>query len=238
MHSKFIIKPKDFETRFGVTKEAISDSNNHSITITHSYINGCSWYLKLLYPCHADCQVWIESSTCKGDHIRRSKEIVRETIKRETGLRLEYVNTAGATGGTSTTAAQARRFFSTNLQNVIRNLLSERNNMKHQANMLKLHEQLMIVFRVVSSRRKIKVEEFKKHCLETIQNIGSNFQWAKLNHTLHGDLQHNCELIEMNGGESLGWYSEEGLEANNKAIREFLEKLSRKNPTINKSRTH
>ena len=32
----------------------------------------------------------------------------------------------------------------------------------------------------------------------------------------------------MNGGESLGWYSEEGLEANNKDIRNYLEHLSRK----------
>ena len=32
----------------------------------------------------------------------------------------------------------------------------------------------------------------------------------------------------MNGGESLGWYSEEGLEANNKDIQNYLERLSRK----------
>ena len=32
----------------------------------------------------------------------------------------------------------------------------------------------------------------------------------------------------MNGGESLGWYSEEGLEANNQDIRQYLGRLSRK----------
>ena len=32
----------------------------------------------------------------------------------------------------------------------------------------------------------------------------------------------------MNGGESIGWYSDEGLVANNKDIRNYLERLSRK----------
>ena len=32
----------------------------------------------------------------------------------------------------------------------------------------------------------------------------------------------------MNGCESIGWYSEEGIESNNKDIRNYLEKLSRK----------
>ena len=59
-------------------------------------------------------------------------------------------------------------------------------------------------------------------------NIASNFPWAKLNHTLHGTIQHSTELIEMNGGESLGGYSEEGLEASNKDIRNYLVNLSRK----------
>ena len=56
----------------------------------------------------------------------------------------------------------------------------------------------------------------------------NKFPWAQLNHTLHGTIQHSGELIETNGGESLGWYSEEGLEANNKDIRKYLELLSRK----------
>ena len=48
------IRPHDFETRAGVTQEPISDSDQHGITITHSYINGTTWYMKMLYRCHAD----------------------------------------------------------------------------------------------------------------------------------------------------------------------------------------
>ena len=58
--------------------------------------------------------------------------------------------------------------------------------------------------------------------------IAKDFPWAKVNHTLHGALQHSSELIEMNDDRGLGGYSEEGLEANNKNVRHFLEHLSRK----------
>ena len=50
----------------------------------------------------------------------------------------------------------------------------------------------------------------------------------KLNHTLHGAIQHSGTIIELNGGFGLGALSEEGLEANNKDIRNFIEFLSRK----------
>ena len=94
--------------------------------------------------------------------------------------------------------------------------------------MITLHKQLSVILRVVSCTRKIDTIKYETHCKETMINIAQNFPWCKLNHTLHGTIQHSVELIRMNGGESLGWYSEEGLEANNKDIRNYLEHLSRK----------
>ena len=44
-----VIKSNDFVTRSGVTQEPISNSDQHSITITHTYINGCKWYFKPQY---------------------------------------------------------------------------------------------------------------------------------------------------------------------------------------------
>ena len=88
--------------------------------------------------------------------------------------------------------------------------------------MTKLHKQLSIILRVVLCTRKINIEIFA-HC-----NVATNFPWALLHHALHGAIQHSAELMEMNGGEILGWYSEEGLESNNKDIRNCLEWLSRK----------
>ena len=50
--------------------------------------------------------------------------------------------------------------------------------------------------------------------------------WAQLNHTLHGSLHHSADLITLNDGYGLGNLSEEGLEANNKDIRNYLKLLS------------
>lgn len=221
------IRPKDFETRSGVTQKPITDSDQHSITITHSYINGTTWFLKMLYRCNIDYKVW-EKKAGYSEHLDKSKAKVQEVIKKKTGLCLDYVNSAGGKGGTSTDGKQGRRFYSDELTPVIRDLLSVRCNVKHKQHMLTLHKQLSIILRVVSCTRKINLVKYEEHCKETMINIARNFPWSKLNHTLHGTIQHSAELIRMNGGESLGWYSEEGLEANNKDIRNYLEHLSRK----------
>ena len=97
-------------------------------------------------------------------------------------------------------------------------------------NILKLHNYISAILRVVSSiHRKIDLGLFEKHCVTTSLFIAENFPWVQLNHTLHGLIQHSCELIAINGGYGLGELSEEGLESNNKDIRKFLELLSRKN---------
>ena len=141
---------------------------------------------------------------------------------------LDYVCSAGAKGGTSTDGKQARRFFSKECTPVLKDLLNKKYNQKHQENILKLHCQLSIVLRIISCSRRINVKEFDKHCKETMMTICNHFPWVRLNNTLHGAIQHSAELIKMNDGISIGWYSEEGLEANNIDIRNYLESLSRK----------
>ena len=181
----------------------------------------------MLYRCHADYKKWVErAGFC--DNLYKSKVEVRDFINERTGLRLDYVNSVGGKGGTSTDGKQGRRFFSDELNAVIEELLSSTHNKKHKDAMTKLHKQLSIILRIVSCTRKIDVDKFEPHCKQTMLNIANNFPWALLNHTLHGTIQHSAELIEMNGGESLGWYSEEGLEANNGDICNYLEWLSRK----------
>ena len=226
---EIVIKPKDFAVRSGVTKEPLSDSDQHNITITHSYINGCTWFMKVLYRCHCHYQKWEEKAGLKI--LNKSKDVVRDTIKEKTGLRLDYVCGAGGKGGTSTDGKQGRRFFSDPVNPVINDLLASRSPRKHKDNILQLHKQISIILRIISCTRKIDVKKFDEHCKETMINISSNFPWILLNHTLHRAIQHSAELIEMNGEESLGWYSEEGLEANNKDIRNYLEHLCRKTGT-------
>ena len=69
------VAPHDFETRSGVTQTPISESDQHCITITHSYINVCEWFMKILYRCHADYLVWVEKAGYKKV-LNHSKDVV------------------------------------------------------------------------------------------------------------------------------------------------------------------
>ena len=185
--------------------------------------NGTSWFLKLLYRCHIDYQQWIEKSDPRGEPIRQSKDCLLSAIYEETGLYLDRINTAGGKGGTSTNGPQGRRFFSEVIDS-IEKLVDE----KHRDSLLLLHHQMSTVLSVVSSCRKVDITKYKHLCDQACINLCQNFPWAKMNHTLHGTLQHSAELISLNDGYGLGSLSEECLEANNKDIRNYLQFLSRK----------
>ena len=156
--------------------------------------------------------------------MKASKERVLYQIEVATGLDLERVNSAGAKGGTSTTGAQGRRFFSEECVAVISHLCTDQN----REMVLLAHKQLSVILRIISSTQKIKVDLFEKLCKEFIADLAMNFPWAQINHTLHGSVQHSVELIKLNGNTALGAYSEEAIEATNKDVRNFLRDLSRK----------
>ena len=82
----------------------------------------------------------------------------RQEIINRIGLRLDYVNSAGGKGGTSTDGKQGRRFFSDELKSAIEELLSQPYNQKHKDAMLKLHKQLSIILRIVSCTRKVNID--------------------------------------------------------------------------------
>ena len=46
---EIVRKAKDYDHREGITQEPLTTSDQHSITITHSYINVLGWMLKVLY---------------------------------------------------------------------------------------------------------------------------------------------------------------------------------------------
>ena len=102
------IEAKDFGKRKGITQEPITDSDQHFLTITHSYINVTKWFLKYVYRLNAEDFVWVEKKTVIGEHIRKAKERVFKMIVEDTGLVLDVVCSGGAKGGTSTDGKQGR----------------------------------------------------------------------------------------------------------------------------------
>ena len=104
---------------------------------------------------------------------------------------------------------------------------------KYPKNLLLLHKQLDIILRIVSYTGQINVDIFNQLCQDFSMNLINNFPFALLNDTLHATVHHSPELIRDNEGYSLGALSEEGLEGNNKDIRNYLSKFCRKTSMIN-----
>ena len=66
-------------------------------------------------------------------------------------------------------------------------------------------------------------------CRETYQCLLANFPWAHVTPTSHKLLAHAPQIIsDYNEGFGLDDLSEEGIEACNKLIRRYRERLSRK----------
>ena len=219
---EIVRKAGDYGLREGITNEALTTSEQHSICITHSYINILGWMLKVLYRCNCSYECWMEKSTVIGEPIRRSKNRVKEIFKIE-GLVVDAVGGANAKTGTSNDGNTGRKFFEQRNQSLVVSCVAE----KYKATIADLHEKLSVVLRVVSSCEKVNVEKLDELCKEISLLIAAKLPWTEINWTLHGTLHHSAELIYLNDGWSLGALSEEALEANNKFVRRYLEQYSR-----------
>ena len=82
---------KDYDRRGGLTQQPLTTSSQHSICITHSYINTTEWFVKVLARLNSPWLHWIEKSSVYGDHIRAGTERIKEIIENGLGLRVAQV---------------------------------------------------------------------------------------------------------------------------------------------------
>lgn len=73
----------------------------------------------------------------------------------------------------------------------------------------------------VEKDRAVNIENFKQHCYDTMLHLCLHFPWVRISPSTHQMLAHNWELFEMLDGSSIAVWSESGLEAWNKHIRNF-----------------
>ena len=215
----------DFETRKGLTQMPMTISDQRSITITHSYINGTHWFCKFLPRVMTNVKKWsLKSTSRQAILVDYKKDVMLDKIKAVTGVTLEKLNKGGRSG-TTTTGNSGRIFFSSKLVPVIQELIPEST---VQEKILQLHKKMSILLRIISSDKTVDITAYKTLVSDIEQLLAVHFSWARLNFTLHATLQHSAELIQENDDRGLGTLSEEALESNNKDLRRFMETLSRK----------
>ena len=91
---------------------------------------------------------------------------------------------------------------------------------------------LWVVVKIYNSKDTVDTDQFRSFCLDTYRLILNSFnnssKWICLPPTVHSLLAHAWELVLSNGGQGLGEYTESGLEHNNKFLRLYRSRLSRK----------
>jgi hypothetical protein len=212
----------DYNTRQGLTSKPLSSSDQHFITITHQYINGVTWILKIMYHLRSSLLNWSERGVIK-EQINKARELVLNEIEKATGLRLDKCELTG-NSGTSTTGGQGRRFFSFELRKAIVKTVP----FNYQKSFEKLLHLYSVILRVVSSTESVDVPKFRQLTVDFAVLIAKEFPWIDYSMTTHSLIFHSAELIFRNNSRGLGEISEEALESTNKDVRNFREFLSRK----------
>ncbi|CAF0796555.1 unnamed protein product [Didymodactylos carnosus] len=115
---EIVRKKNDYDNRQGLTSKPLSISDQHYIIITHQYINGTQWFLKIIYHLRAHILSWSERGETVKNRVKKAREIVVNEIQASTDLSLDQCDSSG-NSGTSTTGGQGRKFFSYELRNSI-----------------------------------------------------------------------------------------------------------------------
>ena len=79
----------------------------------------------------------------------------------------------------------------------------------------------LFVVESVDVGKKVFVEGFKNHCYETMVHIIVHFPWVFITSSVHQMLAHCSQLFEMQDGGPIAIWSESGVEAWNKHMRNF-----------------
>ena len=98
-----------------------------------------------------------------------------------------------------------------------------------KSHIIEIHTFLGAILHVYNNSKRVYTEELPLVCSKIYQSILCEFSWANVSSTLHKLLAHAPEIIPtFNDGHGLEHLSEEGLEAYNKYIRRYRDRLARK----------
>ncbi|CAF1026478.1 unnamed protein product [Didymodactylos carnosus] len=56
---EIVKKENDYESSMGLTSEPLSECDHSYITVTHQYINGTTWFLKMMYHMKPNLLQWV-----------------------------------------------------------------------------------------------------------------------------------------------------------------------------------
>ena len=147
-----------------MTTQPIATNQVLSVQVLHALMRTCDFFMKVAVHLSAAVYEWTESTSIRHyPFLKRAKSNRQSILKEKTGIRWDFVDSAG-NSGTSTTGPICRRI----LHNPdVRKLVTDEIPVAHRSTMEVLGQRLSIILRVMASKEVVHVEEFNIFCIET-----------------------------------------------------------------------
>ena len=223
-------KAGDYEERQGITQDPITIEDINNLHPLHNLLRCFGWIFKICYHATAAHYSWSEAKMNVSnriaralDFLKQAKEQIQAKVKEETSITMEKPDPTGH-GGTSTTGNVASVILNTGN----RRLLTEGiDNADLKAKIDRIILRMAVILTINSSDKNVRVAEFKEFCCETYLLV-NEISWIQVSPSAHIVLAHSAELIEQNDSKGLLNFTECGIEANNKFLRQYRMNYARK----------
>ena len=211
------------DDRYNITHPPASDKDIVSASPLHAYLRCFAWFFKLI--CHL---VAGETDNWSSSSVSETKRVIISFIKERLSI---LIDAPSIQGGTSTTGNVARKCLTRDDDKDkdflywILTLVPQ----EYTQAVTDIYNNIGAILRVYNSSRRVDTEELEFACRGVYRLILEKFPWAYVSPTLHKLLAHATGIIShFNDGYGLETLSEEGIDACNKHIRRFRDRLSRK----------
>ena len=212
------------DKRFNIPHRPISDLDTIPSSPLHAYLRCFGWFLNLISHLHSGIFKWSPTSKKVSD----AKTFITSLFKDNLNIIIDIPSTQV---GTTTTGNVVRRCLirkDDKEQDFLYLILTVIPS-KFKPNIIEIHTCLGAILRIYNSSKRVNTEELANVCSNTYLSILREFPWANISPTLHKLLPHAPEIIsKLNEGHGLEHLSEEGLEASNKYVRRYRDRLARK----------
>ena len=157
------------------------------------------------------------------DFLELAKQQIQKDVKRDTGISIEKPDPTGH-GGTTTTGNVAKSLLNTTHRTLLTKHIDSID-LKEKIDKIILN--MAVILCIKNSNRKVNIDVYREFCKNTALMV-KEVPWIKFTPSAHQVLAHSAELIENNNELGLLNYTEAGLEANNKLLRQYRINYSRK----------
>ena len=205
--------------RAGQCHKPLISKSGRFFAVLHQELRSLDFCLKILYHLVAGQKIWSETDSFVKAEVANAKARVISHVRASCGGLL--VDSPTTCGGNTNAGPVAIGFFGLENRIAISSLIEDAEDRDNFSILLGMMNVCLSVVESIDVGKKVFVERFKNHCYETMVHIVVHFPWVFITTSVHQMLAHSWQLFEMQDGGPIAIWSESGVEAWNKHVRNF-----------------